>query len=127
MPNEDLLQLTLDHITANPREWDQTQYAAQTECGTAGCFALWAIRLARPDAEPVWTSSHGFRRTATWVELGGGDMHCIPELAADLLGIDSRSADALFDECNSLADLTEYVSMLVGGEDIWPVYMERLG
>lgn len=45
--NTELLKATLEHIKDNPETWDQGQW-----CGTAQCFAGWAVSLAGMLANP---------------------------------------------------------------------------
>lgn len=44
-PNTQLAYAVLDHIDAHPEQWNQATWWKQTECGTAGCFAGWAVAL----------------------------------------------------------------------------------
>lgn len=41
-PNAALAYAVLDQIDAHPESWNQTDWV----CGTAACFAGWAVRLA---------------------------------------------------------------------------------
>lgn len=45
-PNAELAYAVLDHIDANPKQWNQAEWWIQTDCGTAACFAGWAVALA---------------------------------------------------------------------------------
>jgi hypothetical protein len=45
-PNIELAYKALDHIDAHPEQWDQGIWIIESECGTVGCFAGWAVLLA---------------------------------------------------------------------------------
>lgn len=45
-PNAELAYRVLDQIDAHPKTWDQRTWARRTNCGTAFCFAGWAVVLA---------------------------------------------------------------------------------
>lgn len=139
MANIELLQRTLDHIEANPQEWDQRQWAARKskaghmECGTAFCFAGWAVQLAKPGIKfnwqnvpihPPFTGSSTVMRVrseAHEIETDG-NLFDIGSLATIELGINVGEADELFAEHNTIEHLRELVRKLIAGENIVPNY-----
>jgi hypothetical protein len=44
--NAELAYRVLDHIDAHPRQWDQTTWIRDGECGTTACFAGWTVLLS---------------------------------------------------------------------------------
>lgn len=46
MPNAELAYKILDQIDAHPKRWVQNDWMTNTECGTAYCFAGWAVVLS---------------------------------------------------------------------------------
>lgn len=104
-PNAELAYRVLDHIDANPSEWDQTNW----QCGSAACFAGWAVRLSGGVMENV--------DGKTWsviVSDGLGDLNGLDvDIAADLLlGIEMLYADPdvdLYLETNTREDLDRLV------------------
>lgn len=111
VPNAELLRATLAAVEASAGDWDQGTWAMRSACGTAGCFALHAIRIARPDAEPWFRE--GFDATA-YVRVDGMTLD-IPEFAQRLLGLSPSQADRLFAPRNTRADLRRLVAELAGG------------
>ena len=57
-PNAELAYRVLDHIDANPQQWDQGRWIGQAECGTVACFAssllfcLWIV--SANGLAPAW-------------------------------------------------------------------------
>jgi hypothetical protein len=45
-PNAELAWRVLDHIDANPEQWDQGKWIGEAECGTVACFAGWTVLLS---------------------------------------------------------------------------------
>ena len=124
MPNIDLLQRTLAHIKAHPEQWDQGNYASQTDangCSTAYCFAGWAVTLAHPGAVPLFRPAPehwATDRTATTVLLdlsAGAEPVSIPDVAQEHLELDNEDAETLFLSDNTLDDLSKMVANLVQG------------
>lgn len=44
--NEPLLRETMAQIEAHPELWNQSVFFRDTDCGTVGCFAGWAVKLS---------------------------------------------------------------------------------
>lgn len=110
-PNTALLHQTLTHIETHPDQWHQLDWATRTECGTAYCFAGWAVQLARPDAEPDFDGGR-----STSVVIVDGVPRSIEVLASDLLGLDIDQSEDLFACENTLDDLRRIVRELTGQE-----------
>lgn len=117
MTNTDLLKRTLAHIEANPSEWQQSSWAARTDCGTAYCFAGWAVKLSKPDAVPYFESNES---DVTFLARSEGDVFDIEDLAIDLLDIECDEADQLFAPSNSLDDLRRLVGELTDPDRCFP-------
>ena len=110
-PNAELAYRVLDHIDANPNEWKQSSW----QCGSAACFAGWAVRLSGGILEkaPIPTVVKGPE------ELIGLD---VDQAAYQVLGIDEVAAgdlgyeedDWLFDEGNTRDDLGRLVAAIFG-------------
>lgn len=133
-PNVELLRRTLEHIEANPREWDQGKWAEDNyPCGTSHCFAGWAVVL----------SGAAFAQEADGIVSGRvvepgqnpfdrAEWRDVAEYAAQILGLPapetpvketgqiSGAIPLLFDACNDLDDLRRIVGELCeqagGGE-----------
>lgn len=88
--NADLARRTLAAIEADPTHWNQTTWITTTECGTAYCFAGWAVRL-----------HHGTPPTHNTP---------IQATAEDALGIDGYLASPLFAPAATLAELRMMVA-----------------
>lgn len=126
--NTELLKQTLEYIKDNPETWDQAEW-----CGTAQCFAGWAVTLAgmslngfgdvevdsmpsemasavNPDIEVLTV------REAAIIALGIADSDLPdvddewPEVEPELIS----AASVLFHSGNSLEDLEHYVAELCG-------------
>jgi len=91
--NLELFDQVLAHIEAHPEQWDQSVWLAENECGTVGCFAGWTVIL------------------------GGGARNHVEQSAADLLGVDDVTADALFAGSQTLAGLHAWREIL--GQPHW--------
>jgi hypothetical protein len=100
----------------NPPE----QFTPELDCGSAFCIA--GATVARAGAvTPVWengfdweTDEYGW--VVRWVRLEGSDnRHYIGEYAAELLGLDEYTADALFEPSNTMDDIDRIRDMIAGG------------
>jgi hypothetical protein len=113
-PNAELAYRVLDHIDAHPELWSQGLWWSSAECGTAGCFAGWAVKLSGGD---MTTLPAGLTPSVT---AGLGDLNgeLVPYAAAHLLGIPGLAtedfADDLFSGDNTREDLGEIVEKLFG-------------
>lgn len=125
MPNIELLNRTLDHIKTNPDTWDQAEW-----CGTAQCFAGWAITLAgaragiRPGGDPI--SVYVDDMPDDLAALVDPDIEWLTvrkaaELALDIVNVtlfdleleeELTAAGVLFYSGNTLDDLEHYVAEL---------------
>lgn len=103
MRNVELLEETLQFIKDNPDKHDQ-----ETFCGTAQCFAGWAVALEG------WSMSD---LGGLWVEKDG-EVRDVDDLAQELLGINQAEADNLFSGGNNIADLELMVKDLVNGSPL---------
>ena len=110
-PNTAELVAIYQYIKAHREEWDQSFWAQKTACGTAYCFAGFAI--ARAGAEPDWDRSYYVPRT-DFCTLSNGETRLIDGYAQDLLGLDSKQADDLFYAGNSLDDIREMIEAITG-------------
>ncbi len=118
MPNAYLLRRTLAHIEAEPHSWNQFVWARRTDCGTAMCFAGWAVTLAGAQVD--------FRRFGDELstnvitpesrsELGLRTLY-IDEAAQELLDLSLEEAEELFAGANSIKRLRALVAELAVGE-----------
>ncbi len=114
MTNVDLLERTLGHIETNPDTWDQATWVRPADCGTALCFAGHAIAIAHPDAQFLSFTGIVVLHPGTPLEE---DVD-IPDTAAELLGLDWRESEVLFDPNNNLDRLRSLVADLVAGRPI---------
>jgi hypothetical protein len=93
------------------------------DCGTAKCFAGWAVALAGEGIRQRvyrWKNDQGewvYGYGSAGVEVGGRWVP-VSDRAEQLLGLDPYEAGALFSGSNSLDDLREYVGNLIDGKDI---------
>lgn len=120
--NTSLLRLTLAHIENNQQAWDQTawairQYRDGETCGTAYCFAGWAVQLAGHSIQfddsytPIPEGPDHQHGLAT---LRGTDqLEPIDTLAQHELGLNTDQAKQLFAENNRLTDLRRIVDQLI--------------
>lgn len=132
MPNTELLERTLRHIKDHQNDWIQRQWITPADeredpsCGTAYCFAGWAVALSgykiertgnvRVDQLPPEMAQRlaAEDRVFTSGYAGGPVAEC-GSVAAVLLGIrhfDGRGGCHLFCGHNSLDDLTHMVAKL---------------
>lgn len=103
-PNAELAYRVLDHIDARPETWEQATW----DCGTAACFAGWAVRLSGGTA-------YGSKVVAGPPELIGEH---VEYAAYRVLGIcEFHGPDAndwLFDPDNTREDLGRLVEAIFG-------------
>lgn len=99
---EVLLKETYQEIIKHPEQhnqarWYSNEYIGDVVCSTAYCFAGMAVHLAYPKA--IFASGDSVYCNA---EMSAAS---IPELAAELLGLDSDQADMLFASNNTLENI----------------------
>jgi hypothetical protein len=105
--NDELFIEVLAQIEREPERWDQGNWLKGLSCGTAGCFAGWACMLGSGQGEVT-------------VGMGACDGYyagkLVPELAAQLLGIEKERLDSgnLFYSENTLDDLYRHSAELTG-------------
>ncbi len=88
-PNLPLMDAVEAQIDAHPETWDQTVY--RNDCGTAYCYAGWAVTLTLGEGE--------------WLR-GDFLFHQVAHArAASLLGLTRCEANALFCANNSREDI----------------------
>lgn len=86
--NLELYDQVLAHIEAHPEQWEQETWLEESECGTVGCFAGWAVVLGEGDRENVSSS------------------------ASELLGLDHTQAGAIFSASQTLGGLRAWREIL---------------
>jgi hypothetical protein len=121
-PNAELAYRVLDHIDADPKSWNQTDWYRETDCGTTACFAGWSILLAGGEVRnyvPYATRS---------IMLDGQEYETFTEAACAALNIRSTIVpgsevyagellvhdDVLFAADNSRAGLDRFVEAIFG-------------
>lgn len=112
--NTELLEQVMQHITDHPEQHDQLLWVNQ--CGTAACFAGWAVIL------DGWTVLHDEDACEPWVSK---PTHWYPQepisrRAVRLLGLTSVEAHKLFEPDNSREMLALMVKDLVNGDELRP-------
>lgn len=114
-PNAELAYAVLDQIDAHPETWVQTTWIKKTECGTAGCFAGWAVLLS--GIQPAYLTN--LSDSTSYVEVGEESAR-IDRTAEDLLGgryVDEGDEDYeqdLFDGDNDRETLGRLVAEIFG-------------
>jgi hypothetical protein len=113
-PNAELAYRVLDHIDANPEQWDQQVWIERRDdCGTAACLAGWTVLLAGDKPDFVLEESE-----ACEVVIGDHDTMQIKERAAQLLGIpfdlDAFYGNPLFNPYYTRKDLGRLVEEIFG-------------
>lgn len=139
-PNTALLDATLAEVRKAARRkgsrdkprWDQEQY--RDRCGTAMCFAGWALALTGykwaldvPAIQRIVDDGPYFlnepteyvvakRGDVTQEECAGKRLASAHTAAARVLGISEVTADEMFRAENTLSDLTRMVRRIKTGE-----------
>ncbi len=104
-PNAELAYMVLDQIDAHPETWNQGTW----DCGTAACFAGWAVRISGGVSEE--------RVIDTYVVAGPEHVVDRPvSTAAELLLRHScgTAEGDLFDPFNTREDLGRLVAEIFG-------------
>lgn len=115
------LRKVLEHITADPKSWDQTQWAVRTPCGTTHCVAGHAVRMFDDDAHFRWYRITLRNEYADNVSRDDGVVQSVAGRAAELLGLTATQADLLFAGGNTLVELWYAAEILTEGEIRVPV------
>lgn len=117
------LRRLLEHLTANPREHDQTMWGQRFHddlggaCRTSYCAAGWAVVLdgrctikwrTDPYMKTFDSAAHAIDQN--------GEMHTIRNLACNLLGFSYDQGSRFFDSTNSLYRLWGYATVWTDGE-----------
>jgi len=119
--NVELMDKTLDFIEQHPENHYQGAWMRKGVedapavdlpdgrhlCGTAACFAGWAVTLAGETMD-----IYGYL-----VESDGTTKRHVENVAAEMLGLDRWSADVLFAARNKRADLRRMVENIKAGRD----------
>ena len=109
--NWPLLYKVLDHVKEHPEEHDQQYWFTKIEtstCGTAACFAGWALLFAHPEAKPEWVQDDAHRTYL--LEDEKGECWDVATLAAHELGLDKYEANHLFDALNDVQDIERLIT-----------------
>lgn len=136
------LERTMSHIEQNPRLWRQTAWSTETECGTAYCFAGWALQLEgdgipicvdlRCIDETVGPARHHVHEDRIPGEVlermrdrdayyrfdetaSGGRMYWVSAVARTVLDLGYVDAEMLFCATNGLDRLRRLVDRHTGG------------
>lgn len=131
-PNAELAYRVLDHIDADPKSWDQGRWIRKTDCGTAACFAGWAVQLAggkiefdRWGWEKVELDGEVYTRDGVYgfadVALRALDIEddYVPGAPGTDCGVpgcedEDHEPPRLFDAANTREELGEYVRAIFG-------------
>lgn len=121
--NTALARRVLAAIEANPAQWNQRKWCAETGCGTAMCFAGWACHLEGWQLDPL--TSYAVRHGPDGVLL---EAEPIPAVALRLLGLEDHVvlADLLFGATNDLGRLRMLVGVYAGAETLGGINADDL-
>lgn len=97
MANNELLDLTLNHIIENPESWHQQDW----RCGTSYCFFGHAALLSG------WKSAEG--DTSAFMVSPDNEVDTIENVARRALDLDAETARILSCSTNTLDDLERMV------------------
>lgn len=120
LPNA--VELNLDNNYAVPM-WDQRKWIAipdntmpEGSCGTAGCFAGWAVMMFVPEFKLDWDDEcpNPYREMVDNIIVDGESIP-IEEMARQLLGLNGFEADALFDWSNDLEVIENVIDKIGRG------------
>jgi hypothetical protein len=112
--NVELLERTMQFIKDHPEQHSQGWWFKKRDCGTAACFAGWAVTLK--GYLPVFHV--GDCRAETVVLPGYRREFDTPELAQELLGLTLRERETLFEASNTSEMLELMVKDLVNGDEL---------
>lgn len=143
MANVELLERVLTYIKDHPEDHRQKVWAEMSSCGTAMCFAGWAVALSGSrflwDNAPAAFSHQAHYCTVPeespmaiepgdhWVyreiedfdiELGEGErIAYISDTAMHLLDLTFKQANELFDSDNTLEEIEEIVKDIINEQE----------
>lgn len=103
--NVELLERVMQHIDDHPEQHDQAAWI--NECGTAACFAGWAVMF----------TGGKLSRDGVFVTVVG-ESDCVSRAAGRRLGISAVEGDVLFDASNTRDMLRLMVKDLVNGDEL---------
>jgi hypothetical protein len=112
-PNVELAYRVLDHIDANPEQWNQATWFGRSECGTTGCFAGWAVALAGHDID-FDPEPNEWDGRQPYASIDGDGNKAIRDVAAAELRISGEDEEVLFDGDNTREDLGDLVAEIFG-------------
>lgn len=113
-PNAELAYRVIDHIDANPEQWNQQAWVS--DCGAAYCFAGWALTLTGHELKLVRRADGPSRMDLDDI-MGVYADHVQSAAAAELglAGFSGRNdAEMLFSPDNSRETLGELVTEIFG-------------
>lgn len=87
--NVELLRQVQGKIRENPEKFNMDWWGGKSSCGTTACIGGWACHLAAPEQVK-------YNKIGKLVPVNGSPLTGISDLAAELLGIDSTTAEHLF-------------------------------
>ena len=102
--NVELLEKTMQFIKDHPEKHNQAEW-----CGTAQCFAGWAVELAG------YAHGEGFEDMGLFDSPWSEKVLTTREAATDLLGLTEAEADTLFAADNTRDALELMVKDLING------------
>jgi len=116
------LRRVLAHIESTPQLWNQSTWVSETSCGTAYCFAGWAVALEGipivvDDGSPYidfrtlpepWHSKLD-KLSLAYLD-GGWHRAAVSDVAALILGLHDKWA--LFRACLTLDELRESIDRI---------------
>lgn len=114
MRNNELLEATLHAVEDHPELHDQSWYFTRTHCGTARCYAGWALHLA--GYQPWWDGNH--RLTNMVMAPGQQAPYTASCIARNLLGLTYPEGVTLFAPCNTVGMLQEMIKDLCNGDEL---------
>jgi hypothetical protein len=90
-PNAELAYAVLDQIDAHPDQWEQGTWATRSKCGTAFCFAGWAVVLSGRTL--IWDSRNRVHAEAEFVldDRTEAGQQWLADAAREALGIDDST------------------------------------
>ncbi|OEJ24269.1 hypothetical protein AS594_07000 [Streptomyces agglomeratus] len=113
MANAQLLQRTLEHIKANPEQWDQMRCSA--------CFFGWTVRLNAPNVTMLTKESDCGPDCCPSYPVLVDDAGAFIDVRSEghtLLELTEVESDTLYSGDNTLADLERIVAELTAKEAV---------